>query len=401
MNDDLDTHASDPELSSDVYRVIVDGREFVLVGTAHISKESVELVRNVIEREQPDCVCVELDEQRHTALTQESRWDALDLRDVIREGELATLLISILLSSFQKRLGGKLGVMPGSELVAAVRTAEEFGIPIALCDRDIRITLGRAWQSIAWYRKIWLIASTIASSLTSPELDEDELRRIRNRDVMSELMAELGASFPTLKRVLIDERDAYLAQRIRESGGQTVVAVVGAGHVEGMSKALTAGVDVDLDEIENIPPSSPVWSYVGWAIPIAIIAMLITIAFSQGAAAAGDNLLFWVVANSFPTAIGCVIAFAHPLTVFAAFVVAPFTSLTPLIGAGYVAAFIQAWVRPPRVHEFKSVADDIVTVSRWWSSRLLRVFLVFILSSILGALGTWVGGYEIVSNVLS
>lgn len=391
----------DREVSPDVYRVDVDGRCFIVVGTAHISQESADLVREVIERERPDRVCVELDEQRHAALTQKSKWEALDLREIIADGQLATFILNVLLMSFQRRLGGKLGVMPGSELVAAIRTAEECGIPISLCDRDIRVTMGRAWQSIPWYRKLVLAASTLGKSLVTPELDEDELRRIRQRDVMTELMTELGASFPSLKRVLIDERDAYLAQNIKDSEGQTIVAVVGAGHVAGMCKALQSDRVVSLDELETIPDGSRAWTYVGWAIPVAIVSMIVAIGLRKGLDAAGDNVLYWTLANSIPTALGCVIAVGHPLTIVAAFVVAPFTSLTPLVGAGYVAAFTQAWVRPPRVHEFQTVSADVVVPARWWSNRLLRVFLVFILSSIFGAVGTWVAGYGVVSNLFS
>jgi len=401
MENTSESITTDPMRSSDVYRLNIGEREFILVGTAHISSESADLVRNVIEHELPDRVCVELDEQRHAALTQKNRWEELDLREVIRDGQLATLLINILLMSFQKRMGGKLGVVPGSELIAAVRTAEERGIPISLCDRDIRVTLRRAWHSLRWYRKLMLMASVIVNAFASPELDEEELRRIRSRDVMTELMAELAESMPTLKRVLIDERDRYLAQRIRETDGRKIVAVVGAGHVAGMCEALQSQRDTELWQLDMIPPVSPVWAYLGWAVPVAIVAMIVAIGWSKGLAAAGDNVMFWILANSIPTAFGSVLAMGHPLTTAAAFFVAPFTSLTPLIGAGYVAAFTQAWMRPPRVHEFQSVSEDLVVFARWWSSRLLRVFLVFILTSILGALGTWVGGYEIVSNLVA
>jgi pheromone shutdown-related protein TraB len=386
---------------NDVYRLEVGGRELILVGTAHISKQSVDLVRDVIETERPDCVCVELDSQRYAALTQESHWETLDLREVIRSKQLATLLINVLLMSFQKRLGGKLGVVPGSELVEAIRVSEEHGIPIALCDRNIRVTLRRAWHSLPWYRKVTLLASVIGSSLESPELDEEELRRIRDRDVMTELMAELAATFPTLKRVLIDERDTYLAQRIRESQGRKVVAVVGAGHVAGLSKALEGATDAALSDLERIPPVSLVWRALAWAIPTIIVGLLVAIGVTKGIAAAGDSARFWVLANSLPTAFGAVLAIAHPGTIVAALLLAPLTSLTPLVGVSYVAAFTQAWLCPPRVHEFQSVSDDIVVFPRWWSSRLLRVFLVFLLTSVFGAMGTWVGGFEIVSNLVA
>ncbi len=391
----------DAQEQSDVSRLDAAGRHFILVGTAHISQESVDLVRNVIEEERPDRVCVELDEQRYRALSQERHWETLDLRQVIRQRQLATLIINILLSSYQKRLGGQLGVVPGSELLEATRVSKELGIPVTLCDRDVRVTLRRAWHSLSWYRKLMLIATILAGSIGSPELTEEDLRRIRRRDVLSELMRELGDAMPDLKRVLIDERDAYLAQKIRESEGEKIVAVVGAGHVAGMRRALADGRNVRLAQYEEIPPVSPVWKWVGWSIPTAIVAAIVAIGITKGADAAHENLRFWVLINALPTALGCVLAFAHPATVATAFVVAPFTSLTPVIGAGYLAAFVQVWLRPPRVHEFRSVADDVTSMRRWWGSRLLRVFLVFLLSSLLGALGTWIGGAHIVSDLLA
>jgi len=401
MKDRIEPSDADTPGSSDVYRLQVGDRELILVGTAHVSSESVDLVRHVIETEKPDCVCVELDSQRYAALTQESHWEALDLRGIIRSKQLATLLINILLMSFQRRIGGKLGVIPGSELVEAIKASEEYGIPVALCDRNIRVTLRRAWHALTWHRKLLLLASVVRSAFETPELDEAELRRIRQRDVMTELMAELAAEFPALKRVLIDERDAYLAQRIRESAGRKVVAVVGAGHVAGMSDALEAATDIALDGMEEMPLVSPAWKILGWSIPVVIVALLIAIGVTKGFAAAGDSMRFWVLVNSIPTAVGATLAIAHPLTILAAFVVAPFTSLTPLVGVSYVAAFTQAWLCPPRVHEFQSVSDDIVIFSRWWSSRLLRVFLVFILTAVFGAIGTWIGGLEIVSKLVA
>jgi pheromone shutdown-related protein TraB len=385
--------------SEDVEVVEIDGREFVLVGTAHISQESVELVREVIEKEAPDCVCLELDAQRHEALSSEDRWEQLDLREVIRKRQLATLLANLLLASYQKRLGGQLGVMPGRELLEASNLAKEKGIPIALCDRDIRVTLRRAWGSLSWWRKLELSSTMLASAFDRTELTEEDLRKIRRKDVLNELMNELGQSMPTLKRVLIDERDAYLAQRIREAEGDRIVAVVGAGHVRGMCAALARDTDVDTSEIDLVPPVSPVWKWVGWGIPALIVGALVVIGITKGPAAMGENALYWFVANAVPTAIGGLAALAHPLTIAIGALAAPFTSLTPVIGAGYVAAFVQTWVAPPLVREFQSVGEDISQPSRWWRSRLLKIFLVFILTTLGSLLGTGVGGAELVSNL--
>ena len=385
--------------ANDVHRIEAGGRHFVVVGTAHISRDSVDLVRKVIETERPDCVCLELDAQRYEALSQGQRWEDLDLREVVRKQQLAPLMANLILASYQSRLGLKLGVTPGSELLEAGRTAQELGIPVALCDRDIRVTLRRAWNSLAFYRKAMLISTFVASAFESPELSEEELRRLRQKDVLTELMSELGEAMPTLKRVLIDERDAYLAQKIRDSEGERVVAVVGAGHVQGMLTALSVNRNIDLDEINEIPPVSAIWKWVGWAIPILIISSIAWIGLSQGREAAGDNAWFWFFANAIPSGIGGLLALAHPATIAAAFFSAPFTSLTPVIGAGYVAAFVQTWMRPPKVSEFKSVGTDMSRLSAWWQNRLLKIFVVFLATTLGSLIGTWVGGIEIVGNL--
>jgi len=397
---DLESPPQPPiDESDDVHRISVGSREFVLVGTAHISNESVDLVRRVIEAERPDCVCIELDAQRYEALSQEQRWEDLDLRQIVRSKQLATLIANLMLASYQKRLGLKLGVTPGSELLEAARTAEQLGIPVVLCDRDIRVTLRRAWGSLSLFRKLMLVSSIAASAFDSPELSEEELRRIRQKDVLSELMAELGNAMPALKRVLIDERDAYLSQKMRETEGDRVVAVVGAGHVEGMLAALRADHNVELDRINVVLPVSPVWKWVGWTIPAMILGSIAWIGITQGGKAAGENALFWFLANAIPSGIGGILALSHPATVLTAFVAAPFTSLTPVIGAGYIAAFVQTYVQPPKVAEFKSVGEDISSPVAWWRNRLLKIFLVFLLTTIGSIIGTWVGSIEIIGNL--
>ncbi len=389
-----------PTASSDDVEVVeLSGRRVVLVGTAHISAESVTLVRDVIERERPDCVCVELDARRYEALSQKTRWEGLDLREVIRNRQLATLLLNFLLSSYQRRLGGQLGVMPGSELLEATRVAEELGVPVALCDRDVRVTLRRAWAALSFWDKSKLLATILTAAFEPPQLSEEELRRIRQKDVLSELMNELGRAMPTLKRVLIDERDGYLVQKIREAPGKNIVAVVGAGHVAGMRDALRGDRSIDMNDVMLIPPVPFVWKAAGWSIPSAIVASIAYIGLTKGVTAASNNALYWVLANSIPCAIASALALAHPLTILAAFVCAPFTSLSPLIGAGHVTAFVQAYVHPPRVHEFSTVSDDIAVLSNWWKSRLLRVLLVFVLSSIGGLIGVWIGSVRIVSSL--
>jgi pheromone shutdown-related protein TraB len=384
----------------DVQVLSIDGREIFLVGTAHVSQESVELVQQVIVREKPDCVCVELDEKRYKALSGRKRWESLDLKEIIRKKQLSTLLVNLILSSYQKKLGMQLGVMPGAELLQATREAEKHSIPISLCDRDVRVTLRRAWHETSFFKKGYLLATLLVSLFDTTEITEEKLEQLKKKDVLSELMSELGEAMPVLKKVLIDERDIYLAEKIKMSAGRRLVAVVGAGHVEGIKKRIVEDNSMVLPEISMFPPISRGFKALGWAIPLLIIGSLLAIGIQKGGSVAGANLLYWILANSIPSAIGALLAWAHPLTIASAFAAAPITSLTPVIGAGYVTAFVQVLVRPPVVREFETVAEDITTITGWWRNKLLRVFLAFLLPGFGSLIGTWIGGVEIISNLV-
>lgn len=387
--------------SEDVHIINKNGRKYIIVGTAHISRQSADLVKQVIENEKPDVVCIELDEKRFKSLFEKNRWENLDLKQIIREKQLSTLIINLVLASYQKKLGEKLGVSPGTELLEAVNTAEENKIPIELCDREIRITLRRAWHSMSFWQKIKLLAGGFGGIFEKQELTEEKLTELRNKDVLSEMMEELGKAMPVLKRVLIDERDAYIAEKMQEVNGKKIVSVVGAGHVNGIINYIYNNSRISFEEIEIIPPSSPVAKIIGWGIPAVIIASILFIGYSKGLNEAGDNAVFWILANGIPSAIGALIALAHPLTILTAFLAAPVTSLSPLIGAGYVAAFVQVYFQPPLVKDFQHVAESARKFSMWWKNKLLKVLLVFILASLGSVLGTYVGLFEIVKNVFN
>ncbi|HEB70149.1 MAG TPA: TraB/GumN family protein [Desulfobulbus sp.] len=387
------------QYSDDVAVLHQDDKIILLVGTAHISRQSADLVEQVINDEQPDTVCIELDEKRFEALSKRQRWENLDLKQIIRKKQLSTLLVNLILSSYQKKLGNQLGVMPGTELLRAAQVAEQNNIAVALCDREVRVTLRRAWHATSLFKKGYLLATLFASLFDNTELDEEKLAELRNKDVLSELMNEMGEALPATKEVLIHERDIYMAEKIKAAPGKHIVAVVGAGHMEGIKRVISRDNRSRIAEIDTIPPISRAWKIIGWSIPAAILLSIVAIGFRQGAGEAGANALYWVLANGIPAAIGAVFAFAHPATIFSAFAAAPITSLTPIIGAGYVCAFVQVMTRPPRVKEFESVGSDIGRLRGWWQNKLLRIFLVFILTGLGSSIGTWVGGYRIFTNL--
>lgn len=385
--------------SGDIHIVDHDGRRFILVGTAHVSRKSVDLVHQVIEREKPDCVCVELDAKRYESLSEKKRWRSLDLKQIIKNKQLSTLLINLVLASYQKKLGDQLGVMPGSELLEAANTAQALNIPLSLCDRDVRVTMRRAWKCTSFFKKGYLVASLAASLFEETEITEEKLNELKETDVLSELLAELGRALPELKTVLIDERDTFLAEKIKRAKGGRIVAVVGAGHISGIKKALLEDRSRQMEEINTIPPVSPLWKVSGWLIPATIIGAIGFIGYSKGMAVAGENMLYWILATGLPAALGALICMSHPVTILAAFAAAPITTLSPVVGVGHVTAFVQVMMQPPQVHEFETVLGDMSKIRRWWGNKLLRVFLAFTLPTLGAVIGVWVAGVEILSNL--
>ena len=384
--------------NTDICRIQRGDQEFILVGTAHISKESRDLVAQAIEEEHPDTVCVELDDGRLKSLEDPDRWKKTDLKKIIREHQLGTLIANLVLGSYQKRMGLSTGVRPGAELYGAVLAARSASIPVVLADRDIKVTLKRTWSCTPWFRKFSLIASLFSSLFDKTEVNEEELKRIREQDSLSSMMQEFGKTFPEVKSVLIAERDQYLASRIRNAPGKKILAVVGAGHVAGIKKIIEENLPLPAEEkLCEIKPSSPIFKILGWTITAAIIASIIGVGIHSGLDKAGEVTLNWFLYTGGGAMLGAIIAGAHPFAILTALVAAPFTGLTPLIGVGFFVALVQAYMRPPRVSEFETVTEDIWKVSRWWKNRVTRIILCFLLPgfpAIIGKIIALVGIYK-------
>ena len=381
---------------SDIYRIQKDDREIVLIGTAHISQVSKDLVRATIEAESPDTVCVELDEGRLNSIKDPDRWKRTDLKQVIKNKQLGTLIANLVLGSYQKRMGAQTGVKPGAELKEAVDVAGEKNCGLVLADRDIKITLRRTWACTPWYRKLNLLGGLFASIFDKTEVSEEDLAKIKEQDALSAMMQEFGKSFPEVKQVLIDERDQFLASKIKNAPGKKVVAVVGAGHMNGIARIIEEERELPSEEsISVIPKGSPVWKIIGWAIPIAIIASIVAIGFHTGAEKAGELSLKWAMLTGGGAMLGTVIAGGHPVTVLVAMVAAPFTGLTPLIGVGFFTALTQVYMRPPRVSEMESLSDDVWQVKRWWKNRVTRVILCFLCPGIPAIIGKILAIFQI------
>jgi pheromone shutdown-related protein TraB len=377
--------------NADIHRVCLWDKEIVLIGTAHISRDSVDTVRQVIEQESPDTVCVELDQQRYRALAEPDRWKSLDLAQVIRKGQGPFLLTNLALAAFQKKMGLQTGVKPGAELLAAVETAEQQGTEVRLIDREIRTTLLRAWRKTGLWKKMQLLAAMVSGLFETQQIDEEQLARLRQTDTLSAMLEEMGDLLPTVKNILVDERDLYMADQIRKAPGSKLVAVVGAAHVPGIRRWLeTDGPLPDLTELSVVPAKPLLSKVLPWVFP-ALVGLLFLAGFFFGEPGRlADAALAWILANGLLASLGAAVAFGHPLTILSAFFAAPVTSLNPTIGAGFVTGLVQALVAGPTVQDLEQVNLDMATLRGWWRNRMTRVLLVFVLSSLGSSVGTLV-----------
>ena len=376
------------------------GRKITLVGTAHVSKESVEEVKETIKNIQPDCVAVELDEKRADSIQNAEKYSQLDLVKVLKRKEGFLLLANLILSSFQKRMGMNVGVKPGDEMLAAMEAANEGNIHYELVDRPIQITLKRAWAKNSFWGKCKLLATLLSSAFSKEEVDPSEIEKLKERNEMDSMMNELSEYMPVIKEVLIDERDRYLASKIWDAQGSNIVAVLGAGHLPGvqayLEKLSKNEASSNTDEIAIVPKGGFFLKILGWLIP-AIIIGLIAAGFIYGGIHAGAQMLTtWFLYNAVPSAILTAVAAGHPLAILVGFVGAPFTSLCPFIGIGFCTAIVQALICKPKVSDMENLQEDVTSIKGFYRNRILRALLVFILSSIGSTIGTFAAGADII-----
>ena len=381
-----------------------NGRKITLVGTAHVSKESVEEVKETIKNIKPDCVAVELDEKRADSIKNPSRYSQLDLIKVLKRKEGFLLLANLMLASYQRRMGLNAGVKPGDEMIAAMSAAEENNIRCSLVDRPIQITLKRAWGKNSFWGKCKLFSTLLASAFSKEEIDPAEIEKLKQRNEMDSMMNELSEYMPVIKEVLIDERDRYLASKIWDSEGKNVVAVLGAGHLAGVQahlEKLGNGQEASsVKELEVLPKAGIFGKLLAFLIPACIIGLIVA-GFVYGGLHAGTQILStWFLWNAIPAAVLTAVAFGHPLAILVGFIGAPFTSLCPFVGIGFCTAIVQAIVCKPKVSDMENLQDDVSSVKGFYRNRILRTLLVFVLSSLGSTLGTFAGGADII-NILS
>lgn len=384
-------------LPDSVRHLHLDGKDIFLLGTAHVSKESVEDVRKSAAAIEPDTICVELCAARHRSIVMKDAWKQMNILNVVKEKKSLFLLSQLILASFYRRLGSQLSVEPGAEMIEGIKQSKKYGSVLLLADRDIEITLKRVWGHLNLWNKMKMIIQLLMSLLIDEKIDDSLIEDMKNKDQLEQVMETFSRSFPEVKKRLIDERDIYLAQKVRNAPGKKILAIVGAGHVAGMEKYVRE--EIDIEPLMEIPPKSIIPSVIKWAIPALIIALIIGGMFRGGAQTSIESIYIWVLVNGGLSATGAALALAHPATIITAFVAAPITSLNPMIAAGWVSGIVQAGVKKPTVADFEDLPNATSSIKGFWMNPVSRILLVVVLANLGSSIGTFIAGSWIAMRV--
>jgi len=387
-----------------VIRINLDGKEVLLIGTAHVSKESVELVRETIENENPDMVAVELCPQRFHAISEKKKWGETDISKVIKEGKGYLFLTQLMLTNFQRKVGDELGVKPGSEMVKALEMAKEKNIPIALVDRDISVTLKRALNRMGFKEKVKILFGLVSGIFEEEKVTEEMVEKLKEMDVLTEMMEELGKEVPSIKETLLDERNIYIADKISSLEAKKIVAVVGAGHVSGIKEILefkVTGKDIgkEIAELETVPEKKSVMKYVNYALPVSLLLVIALGFFMQGGSFLWSSAIKWIFTTSILAALGAALALGHPYSIITAFLVAPITTIHPLLAAGWFSGWVEAKVRKPQVKDFDGLMH-INSITDLWKNGVTRILLVIAFTNVGASAGAIIAGLSIFAGVI-
>lgn len=400
MNNDSLIEANGLE-AQPIREITRDGVHYTLLGTAHVSRTSAEAVADMAGNGNFDAIAVELCAARLEALSGKKDWKDLDLYKIIREKKAGLVMANLALSGYQRRIAEQFGIEPGAELKAAVDAAKKRNLPLQLIDRDLAITLKRSYRNIPWYKRIYMTTGLLLSSVSSEEIDEESIEKLKQGDILESTFTEFAEHSPELYESLIAERDRFMAAMLREQNkgneGQRILAVIGAGHLDGLAMHLADGRSdpaTEVEKLNHVPPRSRWPRLIPWLIA-ALIFTGFLIGFSRSPELGWKLVLIWVTINGGLAGLGALIARAHPLTILSAVVAAPLTSLNPAIAAGMVAGLVESWIRKPRVSDLERLRLDVTSVKGWFRNPATRILLVFFFSNLGSAMGTWIAGFQI------
>ena len=379
-------------------KLVVEGKEIILVGTAHISEKSIALAEKAIREENPDCVGVELDLQRLKQLKQGEQWSEMNLEKVIATGQTYLLLFNLLLANIQRQFGQKLGVKPGQEMIRAIEVAEEQGKQIVLLDRDVRVTLKRALDKMSFIERLKLLYSLSLGlfGYGREEITKEKIEEIKQQDMINKLMLELSKEMPSIKEVLVDERDAFIAHQILSSPGKKIVAIIGAGHVDGIKKNLMERKPVA--GLTSTVKRKSLLSYAKYLVPVIFIALLAYAFLSKGIETGMGVFIAWFLITGLLSALGVLIARGHVYSALTAFLAAPFAALHPLLAVGWFAGAVEAKFNSPKIKDFENLRN-LNSLGDFTKNKVTRILLVAAFANLGSTIGTIIALPYIVATI--
>ena len=379
-----------------ITRLKYEDKEIILIATAHVSKESAELVKRVILEERPDSVCIELDKDRYQSMENPEAWEKTDLVKVIKEKKVGYLIANLILGSYQKKIAKKLNVTVGGEMKQGIESAREVGAALVLADRSIQTTFLRIWRKLSFWEKMKLFVSLLFSMDDDTDITEEDLQNLLQQDMLEAVAAEVRSEFPQIGEILIGERDQFLAAKIRNAPGKKVVAVLGGAHVPGVKEEIYKTRDIE--RISTVPPAGKFSKLAGWIIPAAIL-ILIAYAFLADVQTGLQQLSTWVLWTGSLAAIFTALSWGHPLSILTSFVAAPFTTLNPVLACGWITGLVEATIKKPTVQDVQNVSQDIYSVKGVYQNRLLRTLLIIVMANLGASLGTFIAGADIIKQL--
>ena len=374
------------------------GKKIILIPTAHVSKESVELVKKVIEEEHPDSVCVELDEDRYNTIQNPKAWENTDIIKVIKSKKVGFLLANLALSSYQKRIAKQLDTHAGAEMIQGIKSAEQLGSTLVLADRKIQTTFLRIWRKISLWEKVKLIVSLLFSFDEDSTIEDKDLQELLKADMLESVLIDIHKKYPKIGEILISERDQFLAAKIKDAPGKKIVAVLGGAHVPGVMNEIFRSQDID--SLTTIPPKKPFAKIAGGLIPIAMI-VLFSYAFFVSMQTGLEQLSTWVLWTGIMAALFTALSLAHPLSIISSLIVAPFTTINPVLACGWLTGLVEATIKKPTVLDIQRIPEDIFSFKGFFRNRFLRIILVVFMANIGASIGTFVAGADIIKNLFS
>ncbi|MGI6509097.1 MAG: TraB/GumN family protein [Erysipelotrichaceae bacterium] len=382
----------------ELIKIDYQGKTITLIPTAHVSKESADLTRETIDAIKPDSICIELDNDRYNSLIDPVNYRNTDISKIIKEKKVFMMLVNVILSNFQKKIAQQLGSKSGQEMLVGIEKAKELNAHLVLADRNVSITFKRIWANLSVADKFKLVTLLLTSVLEDEEITEEDLKSLQQKDMLTAALDEVSKEFPNITEVLVDERDKYLAHKIKNAPGKNIVAILGAAHTINIPKYIP--MDYDIAQYDVVPEKKKSSKIVGWIIPVIIVSLILT-SFKLDTSIGFQQLKSWILINGSLSALGVLICRGNILSMITAFLAAPITSLNPLLAAGWFAGLVEAKILKPTVADFDNLSNDLNTFKGFVTNRVTRILLVVVFANLGSTIGTFVSGLNIVKAIFN